>query len=64
MDQGRPLEGARAHYDFLLTTVKWIKVSCCKVVEKFIKRGFLDASLVHGLETCFNVTQLKNSYQS
>ncbi len=22
MDQGRPLEGARAHYDFLLTTGK------------------------------------------
>ena len=22
MDQGRPLEGARVHYDFLLTTVK------------------------------------------
>ena len=66
MDQGRPLEGARAHYDFLLTTVKcgescenliksvliegsWVKVSCCRVARKFIKNGFLDAPLVHGL---------------
>ena len=46
MDQGRPLEGTRAHYDFLLITVKWIlsskvvlikglwvKVSRCRVVK-------------------------------
>ncbi len=27
----------------------WVKVLCCKVAKKFIKSGFFDASLVHGL---------------
>ena len=38
MDQGRPLEGPRAHY------------LCCRVAKKFINNNFSDAPLVHGLK--------------
>ncbi len=34
----------------LLIEGLWVKVLCCKVAKKFIKNGFSDASLVHGLK--------------
>ena len=54
-DQGRPLDGAREHYDFLLTTVKCtssvpLRFHAVKWLRNLSITVFLNAPLVHGLK--------------
>ncbi len=53
----------------LLIEGLWVKVLCCKVIKAFIKNGFFDGSLVHGLKwkktenSVLNITQLTTNLQ-